>query len=104
MLSYSVPEPPEAEVAAGEAVPDEGVLVPAQVEVVQTQPSSGQPQEICHANVLLELIEQSAVKILGINLLPSSPIILIETPLFLTRSAQLPHPRRVNCSDLFPHE
>lgn len=54
MLSYSVPEPPEAEVAAGEAVPDEGVLVPAQVEVVQTQPSSGQPQEICHANVLLE--------------------------------------------------
>ena len=26
------------------------------------------------------------------------------TPPFLTRSAQLPHPGRVSCSDLFPHE
>ena len=50
----SVPEPSEPEVAAGEAVPDEGVLVPAQVEVVQPQPSPGQPQQIRHAYVLLE--------------------------------------------------
>ena len=49
------PEPAEAEVPAGEAVPDEGVLVPAQVEVVQAQPSPRQPQQVRHAEALLEV-------------------------------------------------
>ena len=51
------PEPSEAEVPSGEAVPDEGVLVPAQVEVVQAQPSPRQPQQVRHAEALLEDVD-----------------------------------------------
>ena len=50
-----LPEPSEPEVAAGEAEPDECVLVAAQVEVVQPQPAPTQPQQVRHAQALLKL-------------------------------------------------